>query len=95
MCYAIVTGSEKNKLYFTKIERDMCTSCDSDGIGEVVYKIKRIPKKEDGREKGGQIVGYYVPELAMARKFRSREKAEELIKAYPVLRFCRVEEVTV
>ena len=95
MCYAIVTGSEKNKLYFTRIERGMCASWDSDGIGQVVYKIKRIPRKEDGREKGIQIVGHYVPELAMARKFRSREKAEALIKEYPVLRFCRVEEVTV
>lgn len=95
MCYAIVSGSGNNKLYFTRIERGMCATWDSDGIGQMVYKIKKIPKKETGKEKGIQVVGHYVPELSMARKFRTREKAESLIAEYPVLRFCHVEEVPV
>lgn len=95
MCYAIVSGNGKNKFYFTRIERGMCARWDDDGYGQIVCKVKKIPRKETGKEKGIQVVGHYVPELSMARKFRTREKAESMIAEYSVLRFCHVEEVPV
>lgn len=93
MSYAIVNGEGKNKLYLTGIERGMCARWDDDGYGQIVCKVKKIPRKETGKEKGIQIVGHYKPCIEEARKFRTREKAEQMIAENPILRFCRVEEV--
>lgn len=95
MYYAIVNGYENHKLYLTGIERGMCTRWDDDGYGQTVCKVKKIKRTETGKEKGLQVVGHYKPDIESARKFRTREKAEQTIRENPVLRFCRVEEVIV
>ena len=93
MYYVIANGSGKNKLDLTRVERGMCATWDSDGLGRMVCKVKRVPVRETGKEKGLQVVGHYNPDAAKARKFRTREKAEQLIAENRVLRFCHVEEM--
>ena len=93
MIYAIVNGAMDGKLYLKSIDRGMCASWSSDGWGQLVCKVKRIPKKETGKEKGLQIVGRYTRDLEEAQLFRNREDAERVIQENSVLRYCRVEEV--
>ena len=93
MYYAIVNGDAGNKLYLTGIEKGKCAVWDTDGLGQMVCKVKRITRKDTGNEKGIQVVGHYKPDARDARKFRTVEAAQKMIDENPVLRFCRVEEV--
>lgn len=93
MCYAIVNGIGQNKFYLTGIEKGYCMDWDYDAQGKVIRKVERVPVREKGREKGLQIVGKYMKDPGRAMRFQSRETAEKKIQEYPVLRFCRVEEV--
>lgn len=95
MMYAIVNGFGNNKLYLTDVKRSRAAIWDVDGEGRTVMipgnKVRRRPENENCYH----VTGSYKPDIASARKFRTREAAEKLIEENPVLRFCRVEEVSV
>lgn len=91
--FCIVNGSMNNKLYLTEVQKAPSATWGTDAAGKIVCKQRRCGRKDVCEEGGYQTVGRYKADVAEARKFRTREKAEKLIAETPVLRFCRVEEV--
>lgn len=91
--YAICNGDGVKRLWLQKLERALPMIWDADGKGEVSPRQMELPPKGSPREAGVQVTARYRPEAANARKFRTRERAEQVIRENPVLRFCHVEEV--
>lgn len=87
MCYVIAGGDEKNPLYLTGITQSGLADWELDGAGHIV---RMIPPKKSYK---AQVIGNYLPDVSKARKFRTAEKAREMIEENPVLRYCRVVEV--
>lgn len=91
--YVIVSGNYDHPYYLSEIEHGFCRDWACDGFGHTIRKVERARKKENGREKGKQIVCHYWPDMKKAMRFSSRNEALALMEEYPTLRYSRIKEV--
>lgn len=92
--FVIMNKVGRERFYLSEIDKTVSSSVWTlDNIGKVVLKKGKASVRSDTERPNVQYTYSYFPEISKAVKYKTREKAEEVIRENPGLHFCKVEEI--
>lgn len=92
--YVITNKVGREKFYLSEVDKTVTSSIWTfDNIGKVIVKKGKASARSATEKPNIQYTYSYFPEISKAVKYKSREKAEEVIRENPGLRFCKIEEI--
>lgn len=92
--FVITNKVGREKFYLSGVDKTVTSSVWTfDNIGKVIVKKGKASVRSATEKPNVQNTYSYFPEISKAVKYKTREKAEEVIRENPGLRFCKIEEI--
>lgn len=92
--FVIVNKLGREKFYLSKVDKTVSSSVWTfDNIWKVIVKKGKVSVRSEEVKPDTHDTFSYFPDIEKAKKYKTKQKAEEMIKEHPGLRFCKVEEI--